>query len=211
MSLCPKKVFYDDCVFEVSENVYAPAEDSYLLAENLVVNEGDLVLDLGTGSGLIAILAAKKAKRVVAVDVNPFAVRYTRRNATLNNVGHKVEVREGDLFEPIEANETFDLILFNAPYLPSEEWEERDLVGKAWAGGKTGRNVIDRFISEAPEFLKQGGRILLVQSTLSNVEQSLRMFAGTGFAARVVAEKKVDFETIVVIEARRLDGDKSIR
>jgi len=58
-----RKVFYNDFVFEVPKTVYAPAEDSFLLAENLMVNDGDLVLDVGTGCGILAVLAAKRAKK----------------------------------------------------------------------------------------------------------------------------------------------------
>jgi release factor glutamine methyltransferase len=195
-------VFFKDYVFDVLESVYEPAEDSFLLADNLTVKEGDLILDVGTGCGLLAVLAADKAEKVVATDVNPSAVLCARQNAVLNNVAKRVEVRHGDLLEPVKKEEEFDVILFNAPYLPSEKWEERDLSSQAWAGGETGRKVIDRFIREAPAYLRENGRILLVQSTLSDVEQSLKMFVEQGLNTKVIAERKVDFETIMVIEAR---------
>jgi len=189
-------------VFDVFETVYEPAEDSFLLAKNLTIKKGDLVLDVGSGCGLLAILAAQKAQKVVATDVNPYAVRCVMHNAFLNGVADKIEVRQGNLFDPVEARESFGVILFNAPYLPSEAWEEHDLASQAWVGGESGRNVIDRFIIKSPEYLKKNGTILLVQSTLSNVEQSLRMFAEHGLDACIVAERKVAFETIVVVEAR---------
>jgi len=196
-----RKIFYKNYVFEVIKEVYVPAEDSFLLAENLDIDNGDLVLDLGTGCGILAVLAAKKAKKVIATDVNPFAVRCAIQNVALNNVDGKVEVRQGDLLEPIKKSEKFDVILFNAPYLPSEEWEEHDLVSQAWDGGRNGRKIIDRFICEAPNYLRRNGKILLVQSTLSDVEQTLKMFSKTGLVAKVIAECKVEFETIVVVEA----------
>jgi release factor glutamine methyltransferase len=198
-----KRIFFDDYVFDVFENVYNPSEDSFLLAQNLSIKKGDLVLDMGTGCGIQAVLAAQKARKVVATDINPHTVRCAVHNASLNKVADKIEVRQGSLFEPIKADEKFDVILFNAPYLPSEAWEEHDLTSLAWAGGESGRRVIDRFIAEAPRYLKTNGKILLVQSTLSGLEQSLRMFIGQGLPSKVIAEKKVAFETIVVIEARR--------
>jgi release factor glutamine methyltransferase len=198
-----RRIFYEGNTFNVLESVYEPAEDSFLLAESLVIKESDLVLDVGTGCGLLAVLAAKVAKKVVATDVNSIAVRCALQNAVLNNVADKMDIRQGELFEPIKKDERFDMILFNAPYLPSEEWEEQELASQAWAGGETGRKVIDRFIREASAYLRENGRILLVQSTLSDVEQSFRMFAEFGLDAKVIAEKKVDFETIVVIEAKR--------
>src|SRR3972149_4355762 len=77
----PKRVYFGDFVFLVDENVYEPSEDSFLFAENLDVKEGERVLDMGTGCGIVGVLAARKACEVVAVDVNPHAVRCARENA----------------------------------------------------------------------------------------------------------------------------------
>src|SRR5688572_18246060 len=70
------------------------------------------VLDLGTGSGIGAVFAARKGASVVAVDINPEAVRCARINALLNHVDERIDVRLGDLFEPVRGEE-FDLVLFN--------------------------------------------------------------------------------------------------
>jgi release factor glutamine methyltransferase len=202
----PKKLFIKDYVFFVDEKVYEPAEDTLLLAENLKVEENEVVLDVGTGCGILAVLAAKKAKKVVAIDVNPYAIKCAEKNAKMNSVEEKIEFRLGDLFQPIRPDETFSLILFNAPYLPSEPHEERSWIGKAWAGGPYGRKVIDRFIRDAPEFLTVDGRILLVQSSLSGIDKTLEKFDKTGLKARVVTEVKFPFETIALIEAKRATG-----
>ena len=100
-----KKVFFEDYVFFVSENVYEPAEDSFLFAENLVVKEGDVVLDMGTGCGILGVVAAEKAAKVVAVDVNPYAVRCAKKNAKLNGVSNKIFFVQGDLFTAIRIGE----------------------------------------------------------------------------------------------------------
>lgn len=196
-----RKIFFDEYTFHVSKDVYLPAEDTFLLAENLVVNKNDVVLDMGTGCGILGILAAKRARRVVAVDVNPLAVRCAKMNAKLNGVAEKMELLQSDLFSAVKKKEKFDLIIFNAPYLPSEMREEKNWIERAWAGGPTGRQLIDQFILQAPSYLKKGGRILLVQSTLSNLEETMQNLGEERFCARVVAQKKVAFETIVVIEA----------
>ena len=198
----PKKAFFEDYVFLFDEHVYEPAEDTFLIAEKMTAIKDDTVLDMGTGCGILAVLAAQKAKKVVAVDINPHAIEYATKNAENNRVGEHVEFRVGDLFQPMKNDERFSLILFNSPYLPSEPDEEKSWLGKAWAGGPNGRQVIDPFISEAPKFLAVGGRILLIQSSLSDVNKTLEMFREQNLQARVIAQVKVAFETIVLIEAK---------
>ncbi|UCH31439.1 MAG: methyltransferase [Candidatus Bathyarchaeota archaeon] len=201
-----KKIFYGKHTFIVSKNVYEPAEDTFLLACHMFVNEEKKVLDMGTGCGILAILAAEKAREVIAVDINPFAVACAKRNAELNGVSTKVVVCLGDLFDAIKEPEKFDLILFNAPYLPVEPIKENGWIEKAWTGGKTGRIIIDRFIGKVANFLTENGRILLVQSSFSNVRKTLTEFLQHNMFAKEVAEKKLPFEKIVLIEARIRKG-----
>jgi len=204
MKFSKKRIFYNDFTFEIFKNVYEPAEDTFLAADNLIVNEEDKVLDMGTGCGILAILAAQKAEGVVAVDLNPYAVRCTKKNAEINKLADKIDIRRGDLFKPIRKDEKFSLIVFNAPYLPTAPNERRPWLGKAWAGGPTGRQLIDRFIRETVYHLKRNGRILLVQSSLANIDETLKKFREAGFEAHVIAEKKFAFETIVLIQASHL-------
>ena len=203
MNSLNKSVFFGKYVFEVPPDVYEPAEDTFLLAKNLSVKDGARVLDMGAGCGILAVLAAEEASIVVAVDINPHAVACTLRNAELNGVKTRIEVRSGDLFEAVGAEEKFDVILFNAPYLPVERDEGVNWVEKAWAGGETGRAVIDKFIEQASNHLEVGGRILLVQSSLSNVEETLRRLRQHALHAAVVDEEKLDFERIVLVEAKK--------
>jgi release factor glutamine methyltransferase len=199
----PKKVFFNSHIFQVDEYVYEPAEDTFLLAEQMTVEDDDVVLDVGTGCGILAVLAAEKAKRVVAVDINPYAIKCGIKNARMNGVERKIEFRLGDLFQPIKPNEKFNLILFNAPYLPSEPGEERSWIGKAWAGGPDGRKIIDRLVAGVFSFLADRGRIQLVQSSISHVNRTLDAFGELGLKVMVAAQVKVSYETIVLIEARR--------
>ena len=198
-----KRVHFGKYVFNVWENVYEPAEDSFLFAENLDVEKGAQVLDVGTGCGLLGILAAEKAGNVVAVDLNPYAVRCAKENSALNNVRGKMAFIQADLLTALNENAKFDLILFNAPYLPAAECEAESWIGRSWAGGVNGRQVIDRFISQAPPHLKLDGRILLMQSTLAGVEETIRKFAEHNLKASIKAERKLPFfETLTLIEAK---------
>lgn len=204
MKSLKKQVHYDGFVFQVAKDVYEPAEDSFLVSSYLkqVVKEDDAVLDVGTGCGILAVVAATKAKNVVATDINPHAVKCARLNAKTNRVNNKMVVSLGDLFKPIRKTEKFNLIVFNAPYLPTASSEQKTWVGRAWSGGPDGRQLIARFINEAPQYLARKGRILLVQSSLANVNETLKTFSEKGLETRVVAEKKFAFETIVVVEAK---------
>ena len=198
-----KRVHFSNYIFNIYENIYEPAEDSFLFAENLDVKEGAQVLDVGTGCGMLGILAAEKAGIVVAVDLNPYAIRCARENSALNNVRSKIDFIQADLFTALNTKATFDLILFNAPYLPSDESEAASWIGRSWAGGVNGRQVIDRFISEAPLHLKLRGRVLLMQSTLTNVEETIRKFGECNFKASIKAARKLPFfETLTLIEAK---------
>jgi len=198
-----KKVFFEGKGFHVFEEVYEPSEDTFLLAESLKVKPDEIVLDVGTGCGILAVLSALGARQVVTVDVNPHAVRCAKLNAKSHKVSEKLDIICGDLFGPFKEGELFDLILFNAPYLPTEEDEPKDLVSRSWSGGKTGRNLIDSFLKSVSSHLKTGGRILLVQSTLSDVDRTLKELVQIGFKAGILAEQKAFFEAVTLIEASK--------
>ena len=117
-------------------------------------------------------------------------------------MANKMQFVLGDLFAPLCADVKFDVVLFNAPYLPTERSEEVSFLERAWSGGVRGRQVIDRFIVDVQEYVKRGGRILLMQSTLSNVDETLLKFEESGLRGRIVAEKNLPFfETIMLVEA----------
>jgi release factor glutamine methyltransferase len=198
-----RRIQFGNQVFNIYENVYEPAEDTFLLADNLDVAVNDKVLDLGAGCGILGILVANRASNVLAVDLNPYAIRCAKENAKLNGVYSKMEFVQANLLSALNPNVRFTLILFNAPYLPSEEGETRSWIDRAWAGGTNGREIVDRFIEEVPAYLNPNGRVLLMQSTLTGVEETIRAFKKVCFGAKVKAEQKLPFfETLTLIEAQ---------
>ena len=166
---------------------------SGLLTPELVPS-GSQILDMGTGTGIVSIFTAPRASRVVAVDINPEAVRCTQINVTRHLLEDKIDVRHGDLFESV-GEETFDRIIFNPPFLkgtPSTPFEQ------ALYGGDT----IERFCSEAKRYLKENGEILLLLSTLAEVEQILTIARKKGFSIHLLSEKHYINESLMLYRLR---------
>jgi release factor glutamine methyltransferase len=102
---------YEGLLIYTIPEVYEPAEDTYLLAKNLDIQRKDEVLEIGTGTGLIAVYTAQRTKNVVATDISEYAIKCALKN-TISNKTFNLELRQGDLFEPVKG-EKFNLILFN--------------------------------------------------------------------------------------------------
>lgn len=192
---------YNGIEYTECSEVYPPAEDTFLLIDNLMVESSDKVLEIGTGTGLVSISASFKCSEVTSTDINPYAIKCAKNNIKLN-ARDNITLIESDLFENI--NDQYDLILFNTPYLPViEEEHVDDDYSKAWDGGENGREVIDKFIKEAPQYLKKDGKIQLVQSSFSDNEKTIEYFEKIGFEAEITASLHMFFEDITLITATR--------
>jgi len=190
-------IYFKNLKLKTHPDVYEPADDSMLLADNLEVENGDMVLDMGTGTGILALSVAKKAKNVLAVDINPKAIEIARENSTLNKI-ENIEFRISDLFGNIKKNEKFDLIIFNPPYLPVDE---KDMLGRSWSGGEKGREIIEKFLKSASDHLKKNGRIQLVVSSLNDLDKIRKKLKEKNFEFEILARKKLWFEEIYVLLA----------
>lgn len=185
-------------IINTDENVYIPAEDSYLLAENLKIKENQKVLEIGTGTGIVAMYASKLTKYVTASDINFDAIELAQRNFNENNIDN-IELVFGNLFEPVK-NRKFDVILFNTPYLPTENGEViNSNLNYAFDGGLNGRKVIDLFLNEVKNYLNDGGIVQLIQSSLSGNDETLNKLEELGFITEIAKKEHYFFEDIVLI------------
>ena len=191
------KFFYKNLILEVPETVYYPREDSLLLAKTIEKEnmKNKKTLDMGSGSGFLAILMVQQGADATASDINEEAVRTVKLNAKNNNAG--VKVISSDLFEKIEGK--FDIIVFTPPYLP-EKTLHRD---KQFYGGKSGREVIERFIKDSGKHLKKEGKIFIVFSSITGEKKVTELFESYGFTSNIVARQKVPWEELIVVEAKQ--------
>ena len=192
-----------------------------ILKENLV---GKKCLDLGSGSGIQSVALFKAgANEVLSVDINPLALVETKKkvkdflNKKSNNtktqfpgpskaelcgsrkpkglLGHILKyrgTRKSNLFSTVK--EKFDFIVFNPPYVPSEEikWVDLD-------GGEKGRVIIDKFLPQVKKHLNNNGVLLLLLSSLNKPNEVLSILKKEGFSVKIIAKKKLFFEELVIL------------
>jgi len=173
-------------------HVYRPAEDSLLLLDSISLGAGERFLEVGTGTGLIALHAARSA-RAVATDANREAVRLARANARRNGLPLGVVLTH--LMAGLRG--PFDVVAFNPPYL---EGPPRDDLDRAWQGGHQGSDVSLRFLVDLERVLSAKGRAYLL---LSRANEAARLAAEARFHVRVVAAKRLFFEELEVLELTR--------
>jgi len=178
-------------VLEVGPGVYPPAEDTFLMLSAMSVGKGERALEMGCGSGLLALHMAKAGAEVTAVDVDGRAVTSTLRNAAAN--GLRLTVLRSDLFAEVEGE--FDLLVFNPPYLRGVAEGEDDL---CWAGGPGGTEVTARFLAQAKERLAPGGRVLVLVS--SDAEPGAVARAMEGWNVRTLTSRTLFFEELRALE-----------
>ena len=188
----------------VSGSVYSPAEDSFLLAKHSVTLKGR-ILDFGCGSGIQALANAKAnpSNEVIGVDINPEAVACATGNAKRNKIRNARFV-VSDLFGSLNGMEgKFDGIIFNPPYLPDIESESKFVLRAelALGGGITGREITNRFLGEFDAYLNGSGVLLLLQSSINGIDETIRKLEEKGFAAEIVSQESFFFEKLYVLKA----------
>jgi release factor glutamine methyltransferase len=160
--------------------------------EHLYIPKDSAVLDLGTGSGILAIAAAERAQKVVASDISPYATHNTRINVHLNKLSNKITILKGNLFHPI--HEKFDIILFNPPYYP---FKPKTYIEAAWCGGEN-YALLRRFLSQAKGYLNPNGVIQISASSYTDLNFIKRLFKKHNFHPIMVARKFLFFEILYI-------------
>lgn len=201
-----------------ANGVYPPQEDSQLLIETLELTGlavGRRVLDLCTGSGVVAIAAAEQgASSVTAIDICPHAVRSARGN--VRDVGVDVDVRNGRWTSALRYA-PFEVIVSNPPYVPTPADTDTEVIPAsagpscAWNAGTDGRQVLDPLCESAVDLLVDGGSMLLVQSEFSGVQESLRCLRLSGLDAYIVASQWIPFGPVLSARARWLESCGKLR
>lgn len=199
----------------VVPGVFRPRSDSWMLTESLrelspATGRGQSptpfeALDLCTGSGLVAITAARLGGRATAVDVSRRAVLTVRLNALLNGVAGRVRAVRGDLLSAVDGR-SFDMIASNPPYVPSDDSAPPSSgPARAWKAGPDGRLVLDRICAEAPGRLRPGGSLLLVHSSLCGTETTLDQLRTAGLEARVLRRERGPLGPLMLERAAELE------
>jgi release factor glutamine methyltransferase len=152
----------------------------------MVIQPGDRVLEIGTGTGAIAAAAAQRTQEVVATDISPYAVKCAQATMRLNHIEQRVSVLLGDLFAPVQGA-LFDVVLFNPPYFDSSatSWVER-----AWAA-EPKCTLIERFLVDARSVLKKGGQIQLLLSSAAPLREILQLIQRTKYHRQVLARGRL--------------------
>ncbi|HLC55579.1 MAG TPA: HemK2/MTQ2 family protein methyltransferase [Candidatus Nanoarchaeia archaeon] len=165
--------------------IYEPKEDSYLLQKFVKKYALGRVLDMGAGSGIQARTALQRTRDVLAVDINPEAVEHCKEQG--------IPALQSDLFDKVEGK--FDVIIFNPPYLPRDEREDKES-SLITTGGKKGSEVLERFMNNAGLYLADEGKILTVVSSLT--PDAEKIITRNGFRFTILGKQSAAFEQLVV-------------
>ena len=169
--------------------IYEPDEDSFLLVKFVKkLAKNKKVLDMGTGFGILAETAIRSgAVDVLAVDINEEVVSYVKSKG--------IKAKVSDLF--LNVDETFDLIVFNPPYLPEDEMEDEE-TRRITTGGKRGYELLNRFLVDAKRFLNKNGQILIVFSSLTHKDKIDETLKKNKYKFECLEKKKLFFEELYV-------------
>ncbi|MFO8017472.1 MAG: HemK2/MTQ2 family protein methyltransferase [Promethearchaeia archaeon] len=211
------------------DDVYYPSDDSYLILDyfskyiksnrfdSIPFEQVDMILDLGTGSGIIAIYLALLEKRcddfspeIYASDISDEALKIAHSNACKNHVSPQIQFIKSDLFQSFssELKNSFDIVIFNPPYLPSfynvgGKSNKNLSEDRIWNGGPKGIEVILKFLDSAKKYITRDKKSYLyfISSSKADLRQLNRTLSDLGYMNQVIEKKHVFFEDIYLNRA----------
>lgn len=167
-------------------------ENTYFI-EKLKVERKRTVLDLCTGSGVLAIFAAENARKVYATDISARAIKFAKLNAKLNNLEQKIEFRQGNLFKPVKGMK-FDLIIANPPFEPISK---RVNYFTHSAGGKKGTDILEKILSNIENYLNLHASFQIITWIPKSKLNILRKIVRKNY-------KKVKIDTLLIFSPREM-------
>jgi release factor glutamine methyltransferase len=180
----------------VAEEPYKPDEDTFLLIDSLKEYICKSCLEIGIGKGYVSKELVKNCKFLIGTDISLNAIMVAKGLLAKEYKKGLIELVCCSLASPIKTN--FDLIVFNPPYLPSNNIEDHSTDGL-----KGGLEVAKEFLRDAKRLLKKDGKILFVISTLADVEGIIKFAKSLGFSVKVKRKKRIFMEELIVFEAMR--------
>jgi len=187
---------YKDFLLNLSKEVYPPLEDTFLMLDSLekeFVKNDKSFLELGSGSGIISLKAASFFKKITSIDIDENVINHLNLLKEKYSLDNQIII-QSDLFSAIE-DEKFDCIVFNPPYVPSEQIEVLST-----DGGEEGSEIILRFISQLPNFLKKNGVCYLLVSSHNNLDEIYFELKFNKLKFEPVSEKNIFFEKLIVLK-----------
>jgi len=180
----------------VRDAVGPPTPYTLFLADHIPEMSGETVVDIGTGSGILAIVASLRgAGRVYILDSYATAITVAMENAERNAVRDTfVHLPAGSAMLPLADDETVDMVISNPAQLPLPEREREN---SPYYAGRDGRSMIDAVIEATPARLAPSGRLLMIHNSLSDLPKSLRLMEAQGLEPRVLAERSLKFRPLI--------------
>lgn len=185
------------------EHIYYPEEDTFLLLNVIRKYSVDKVLEIGTGSGLLALELRINNRFVIGVDINFNALNELRISESNKNIDSKINIICCNSASPFRDN-VFDLVVFNPPYLPSEKINDNTIYG-----GPSGIEISKIWFKDASRILKNNGKIVFLTSSISNVKGLFNYSRKLGFKIKILESKKLFFEKLLVVEAKPIQQNIS--
>lgn len=213
---------------DFNQNVYSPSDDTYLFLkyfkqfinkdniDGIKLNKISYILDMGTGTGIIAIFFAKYFKtnlglniKIYASDILIDAIKLSKKNAKKNGLENEIVLIHSNLFNnfPISLKHKFNIIFFNPPYLPSEAiFKTTNKTNYSWMGGKNGIQTFEKFLVQSIEFLYpiEKSFIYFLFSSNSALDILYAKIEELGFELKILIKTHFFFEDIILHRITRV-------